>query len=75
MIKQRKERTGQGFEIQFYSDKDGNNTTVTSVDTVEELAQFLARCCWGNSLGKNPPSVWKDGKKWCFNEYTPIDDN
>ena len=19
--------------------------------------------------------VWKDGKKWCFNEYTPIDDN
>ena len=67
-----KNRTGKGFEIQFYDDETGNNSFVIVVATAEELAQYLARCCWGHTLGKNPPSVWKNGEKWCFGEYSPV---
>lgn len=66
-------RTNKGYEIQFY-DNDGNNGMVMHCDTIEELAQYLARCCWGNNLAdwKNRmlPTVWKDGEKWCHCEYS-----
>ena len=42
-------RTNKGYEVQFY-DNDGNNGMVMHCDTIEELAQYLARCCWGNNL-------------------------
>lgn len=72
MIEKIEKREGKGFEIQFYDDATGNNSFVVRVDTAEELAQYLARCCWGHSIGKNPPSIWKNGEKWCFGEYSPI---
>ena len=70
-MKELKDRQDVGFEVQFYDDKTGNASHAVAVDSVEELAQILARCCWGNSLGTHLPTVWKDGKKWCFGEYTP----
>lgn len=70
MIRKLEKRKNHGFEIQFYDDI-GNSSFVVATDTVEELAQYLARCCWGHAFGRNLPSVWKDGKKWCFGEYTP----
>lgn len=75
MIRKANKRTGKGFEIQFYSDADGSASSVIAVDTVEELAQFLARGCWGQNLGENLPTIWKDGERWCFREYTPVNDD
>ena len=75
MIRKANKRTGKGFEIQFYSDADGSASSVIAVDTVEELAQFLARGCWGQNLGENLPTIWKDGERWCFREYTPVSDD
>lgn len=72
MIRNAGKRTGEGFEIQFYDSETGDNSFVVKTDTVGELAQYLARCCWGNSIGDIPPSVWKDGEKWCFGEYTQL---
>ena len=66
-------REGRGYEVQFYDDKTGENTKVMQVDTADELAQYLARCCWGRNLGRNLPSIWKDGGKWCFGEFTPAE--
>lgn len=67
-------RTNKGFEVQFYTSK-GDNGKVMHCDTIEELAQYLARCCWGNNLAdwehRNLPTIWKDGEKWCHCEYTP----
>lgn len=71
MIEMIKKREGKAFEIQMYDDS-GNASVVFRTDTVEELAQILARCCWGMSLGANLPTIWKDGKKWCAGEYTPV---
>lgn len=72
MIRKIPERTGKNFEIQFYNDRTGNNAFVIAVDTVEELAQYLARGCWGQTLGKNLPSIWLNGEKWCMGEYSPV---
>lgn len=75
MMKSIKVREGKGFEVQFYA-ANGDAGMVMQCDTVEELAQYLARCCWGNNLAnwehRNLPTIWKDGKKWCFHEYTPV---
>lgn len=65
-------REGVGFEIQWY-DHGGNNASVWKVDTIEELAQCLARACWSCIAFNQNPSIWKDGKKWCFGELTPAD--
>ena len=70
-MKRINKREDKGFEVQFYND-NGDSAEVVQCDTVEELAQFLARCCWGMSFGTNLPTVWKDGKKWCFGEYSEV---
>ena len=62
-------RTNTGFEVQWY-DADGNNGHVVRMDTEEELAQYLARCCWGAPRFTQSPTIWKDGEKWCCGEYT-----
>ena len=75
MIRDLDKREDKNFEIQWYDD-DGNNSKVTQCDTVEELAQFLARCLWGSVKGfKNNPTVWHNGEKWCFCEYTPVEED
>ena len=66
------ERQNKGYEVQWY-DKDGNNADVMQIDTAEELAQYLARSCWSELAFKQNPTVWKDGKKWCLSEYTPVE--
>ena len=73
-MKQIDKRQGIGYEVQFYDDRTGNASHAVSLDSVEELAQLLARCCWGQNLGKHLPTVWKDGKKWCFGEYSPANE-
>ena len=66
------ERTGQGYEVQWYNDK-GDNSHVTQCDTVEELAAVLARACWGAIRFKQNPTVWYYGEKFCFGEYEAVD--
>ena len=73
MILKIPEREGKGFEVQFYNTK-GDAEKVYRVDTAEELAQFLARSCWSCKRFDQNPTVWKDGKKWCFGEDTPVKD-
>ena len=73
MIKELKERSNIGFEVQWYDD-NGYNARVAQCDTVEELAQYLSCCLWGSVKGfKNNPTVWRNGKRWCFGEYTPVE--
>lgn len=75
MIRDLDERENKGFEVQWYDD-NGNNSKVTQCDTVEELAQFLARCLWGSVKGfKNNPGVFHNGKRWCLNEYTSVNED
>ena len=62
----------RGYEVQWY-DEAGNATDVMQTDTVEELAQYLARSCWGAARFSQNPTVWKDGRKWCFGEYSPTE--
>ncbi len=75
MIKDLEKREGKAFEVQWYKD-DGNDGRVVQCDSVEELAQYLARSLWGSVRGfKNNPTVWHNGKRWCLGEYTPVDDD
>ena len=67
-----KERRNKGFEVQLYGD-DGNASHVVAVESIEALAQYLARCCWGQNLGKNLPTVWHYGTKWCAGKYTTVE--
>ena len=63
------ERTGEGFEVQWYNE-DGNNGEVQQMDTIEELAQYLARVLWGAPRFKHNPTIYYRGEKFCFGEYT-----
>lgn len=69
MIRRLSNRKGAGFEVQWY-DKDGRAAEVQQMDTIEELAQYLARCCWGADRFDHTPTVWLNGEKWCFCEYS-----
>lgn len=74
-MKNLNKREGKGFEVQWYTD-EGDKSWVKQCDTVEELAQYLSRCMWGSAKGfKNNPTVWHNGKRWCFCEYTPVDED
>lgn len=65
-------RENKGYEIQWYTDI-GDNGFVTRCDTVEELAQCLARAMWGSIKAfKNNPTIWYNGKPWCKYEYSPV---
>ncbi len=75
MIRDLDIREDKGFEVQWYDD-EGDNSRVVQCDTVEELAQYLARCLWGSVRGfKNNPGVFHNGKRWCLNEYTPVNED
>ena len=75
MIKELDRKENKGFEVQWYND-NGDNARVVRCDTVEELAQYLSRCLWGNIKGfENNPTVWHNGKRWCLGEYTPVDED
>ena len=75
MIRDLDKREDKGFEVQWYDDK-GDNSRVVQCDTVEELAQYLARCLWGSVKGfKNNPGVVHNGKRWCLGEYTPVNED
>lgn len=69
MMRELEKREGKKFEVQWYTGA-GDESIVMQIDTIEELAQYLARCCWGSARFKANPTVWKDGKKWCSHEYT-----
>ena len=71
MIRRLDKREGTGFEVQWY-DKNGKASEVQQMDTVEELAQYLARNCWGADRFDHTPTIWRDGERWCFSEYTPV---
>lgn len=72
MIRDIPEREGKNFEVQWYGDT-GDYSRVVQCDTVEELAQYLSRILWGSVKGfTNNPSVFHNGKRWCFGEYTPV---
>lgn len=71
-MKRLKAREGKGYEVQWY-DETGNAADVVQMDTAEELAQYLARSCWGSIRFTQNPTVWKDGAKWCFEEYSSTD--
>ena len=53
------ERTGNGYEIQFYN-RDGNNSKVVGCEDLEDIAKVLIQVCNGNAKG-NFPTIWKDG--------------
>ena len=73
MIKKIKKRENKYYEIQWYNE-DGDNVEVTQCETIEELAQYLARCMWGSLKGfKYNPSIWYNGNPWCKYEFTPVD--
>lgn len=75
MIKRNPKRENEAFEVQWY-DSEGNEADAVKCDTVEELAQYLARSLWGSVRGfKNNPTVWHNGKRWCLGEYTPINED
>lgn len=75
MIRDLDKREDKNFEVQWYDD-EGDNSRVVQCDTVEELAQYLARCLWGSVRGfKNNPGVFHNGKRWCLNEYTPVEED
>ena len=75
MIKDLGKKENKNFEVQWYDD-NGDNERVVQCDTVEEPAQYLSRCLWGSTKGfKNNPTVWHNGKRWCFGEYTPVDED
>lgn len=75
MIKRIDKRENKNFEVQWYKD-NGDDADVVQCDTVEELAQYLARILWGSVKGfENNPSVWHNGKRWCLGEYTPINED
>lgn len=67
-MKRLRQREGKGFEVQWY-DVNGDNDEVVQVDTVKELAQYLARCCWGTGGFVRTPTIWKDGKHWCHGQF------
>jgi len=67
-----KERTNEGYEVQWYNEQ-GNNSHVTQCDTAEELAAVLARACWGSIRFKQNPTVWYYGERFCFGEYEKVD--
>jgi len=69
MMRELEKMEGKKFEVQWYTD-EGDYSWVMQIDTIEELAQYLARCCWGTMRFRNNPTVWKDGERWCLNEYT-----
>ena len=72
MLRDLDERENKGFEVQWYDD-EGSASWVKQCDTVEELAQYLARSLWGSVRGfKNNPTIWYNGERWCFGEYTPV---
>ena len=72
MIRELNARENKGFEVQWYK-KNGSYGKVVQCDTVLELAQYLSRCLWGSTVGfESNPTVWYNGEKWCFGEYTPI---
>lgn len=75
MIRDIDKREDKNFEVQWYND-EGDYSRVVQCDSVEELAQYLARILWGSIKGfKNNPTVFHNGKRWCLNEYTPVNED
>lgn len=73
MIRELDKREDRRYEVQWYKD-NGDEAGVVQCDTVEELAQYLARILWGSIKGfVNNPTVWCNGKRWCLNEYAPVE--
>lgn len=60
---------GKGYEVQWYTD-DGDHSRVIQCNTIEALAQYLARSMWADP---DNPTVWYNGKPWCKYEYTEVD--
>lgn len=59
MANKYEQRTGKGYEIQYY-DHDGNYKFVVGAESLEEVAHILIRECNGNVKG-NFPTVWYNG--------------
>lgn len=77
------ERTNKGYEIVLYhpkvhgqyTNKTGQIREVVQCDNVGEVAQWFARNSWASPYENSDiacPTVWLDGKKWCFNEYSEV---
>lgn len=78
-----KERTNKGYEIQLYYSKEngkytsqtGQEREVIQCDNIGEVAQWFARNAWGSIYEDSNiarPTVWLDGMKWCFDEYSEV---
>lgn len=65
-------RSGEGYEVQWYDNK-GMYADVVKCDTIEELAQYLARSLWGMPRMDYAPTVWHNGESWCHGEYTEVE--
>ena len=75
MIRELEAREDKNFEVQWYK-HNGDYGRVVQCETVEELAQYLSRILWGSVKGfENNPTVWHNGKRWCLNEYTPVEND
>lgn len=66
-----RERQNKGYEVQWY-DEYGNYSWVIACDNVGELAQHLARSCWGEMKFQNNPTVYYDWKPWCRYETSEV---
>lgn len=64
-------REDKNFEVQWYDD-NGDNYYAVQLDTLEDLALYLARRCWGVMRFKNNPTVYYNGKPFCRYEYTEL---
>lgn len=54
------ERTGNGYEVQFYN-RDGSNSKVIGCEDLEDIAKLLIKVCNGQVSG-NYPTIWYDGE-------------
>lgn len=59
MITKLNNRTGEGYEIQFY--RNGECSSVRKCDSLEEVAKVLISACNGKVRGEFP-TVWYNGE-------------
>ena len=59
----------------MYTAKTGNVKEVIQCDNVGEVAQWFARNSWASPYEDSDianPTVWYNGKRWCFQEYSEV---
>lgn len=77
-------RENKGYEIECYypkeygkyTEKTGNTRKVIQCANVGEVAQWFARRSWAAPFEDSNiacPTVWLNGKKWCFGEYNMVE--